>query len=61
MSLSEDLPIYHDSYQLLNKLIRQTQEFPRFFKYSLGSRMVDLNLEMLSLIYKANSLEIENR
>ncbi|MDY3068156.1 MAG: hypothetical protein SOR57_00565 [Parabacteroides sp.] len=60
MSLSEDLPIYHDNYQLLNKLIRQTQEFPRFFKYSLGSRMVDLNLDMLSLIYKANSLEIEN-
>ena len=30
-------------------------DFPRFFRYSMGSRMVDLTLDMLSLIYKANS------
>lgn len=55
MSLSEDLPIYRDTYRLLNNLLRLTQEFPRFFRYNLSNRMVDLNLDMLSLIYRANS------
>ena len=55
MALSEDLPLYRDSLRLLNQLIPLTQGFPRFFRYGIGSRMVDLNLDMLSLIYKANS------
>ncbi|WP_044269423.1 four helix bundle protein, partial [Bacteroides timonensis] len=55
MALSEDLPLYRDTYRLLNLLIPLTQGFPRFFRYGLGSRMVELNLDMLSLIYKANS------
>lgn len=55
MALSEDLPLYRDSLQLLNRLIPLTQGFPRFFRYGLDSRMVELNLDMLSLIYKVNS------
>lgn len=55
MALSEDLPLYRDSLQLLNRLIPLTQGFPRFFRYGLGNRMVELNLDMLSLIYKVNS------
>ncbi len=55
MALSEELPLYKDSLDLLNKLLRFTKDFPRFFRYSMGNRMVDLNLDMLSLIYRANS------
>ena len=55
MALSEELPLYRDTYRLLNDLLLLSQEFPRFFRYSMGSRMVDLTLDMLSLIYKANS------
>lgn len=55
MALSEELPLYRDTYRLLNNLLVLTQDFPRFFRYSMGSRMVDLTLDMLSLIYKANS------
>lgn len=55
MALSEDLPLHRDTYRLLNNLLVLTQEFPRFFRYSIGNRMVDLNLDMLSLIYRANS------
>ncbi|WP_455588805.1 four helix bundle protein [Bacteroides rodentium] len=55
MALSEDLPLYRDSYRLLNRLLPFTQGFPRFFRYGMGSRMVELNLDMLSLIYQANS------
>ena len=52
MALSEELPLYRDTYRLLNNLLILTQDFPRFFRYSMGSRMVDLTLDMLSLIYK---------
>ena len=42
MALSEELPLYRDTYRLLNDLLLLSQEFPRFFRYSMGSRMVDL-------------------
>ncbi|WP_234367700.1 four helix bundle protein [Parabacteroides pacaensis] len=46
MALSEDLPLYRDTYRLLNLLLPLTQGFPRFFRYGLGSRMVELNLDI---------------
>jgi len=55
MALSEELPLYKDCFDLLNKLLRLTKDFPRFFRYSMGNRMVELNLDMLSMIYRANS------
>lgn len=55
MALSEELPLYKDCLALLNRVIPLTKDFPRFFRYGIGSRMVDLNLEMISLIYEANS------
>lgn len=54
MGLSEHLPIYRDTYRLLNMLLPLTQGFPRFYRYSVGIRMVDLNLDMLSLVFRAN-------
>lgn len=51
MALTEELPIYRATYLLL----RATQDFPRFYKYSLGTRMVDICLDMSMLLYKANS------
>lgn len=55
MALSEDLPLYRDTLRLLDLLIPLAQGFPRFFRYNMGNRMIELNLDMLSLIYKANS------
>lgn len=55
MALSEDLPLYRDTLRLLNLLIPLSQGFPWFFRYNMGNRMIELNLDMLSLIYKANS------
>lgn len=55
MALTEELPIYRATYRLLNLLIRVTQDFPHFYKYSLGTRMVDVCLDMSMLLYKANS------
>ena len=47
--------IYRDTTELLNSLYRLVQAFPRFFKYGLGVRMTELCLNMLALIFKANS------
>lgn len=55
MALVEELSLYRDTTELLNKLYVLTQMFPRFFRYGLGIRMTDLVLDMLSLIYRANS------
>lgn len=55
MAQSEELPLFRDCYNLLNRLIPLTQGFPRFLRYSVGSRMVDLALDMVTLIYRANS------
>lgn len=56
MGLSEELPIYRDTYRLQCELLTLVQNsFPRFFRYTVGNRMVDINLDMLSLIYRINS------
>lgn len=54
MSLSEELPIYKASYDLLEQLVDLAKDLPKFFRYSIGTRMVDLCLDMLGLIYQAN-------
>ena len=46
MALSEDLPFYRDTLRLLNLLIPLSQGFPRFFRYNMGNRMIELNLDM---------------
>jgi len=55
MAISEELPLYKDCLALLNRIIQLTKDFPRFFRYGIGSWIVDLNLEMISLIYQVNS------
>ena len=54
MALSEELPIYKASYDLLEHLTDLAQDLPKFFRYSVGTRMVDLCLDMLGQIYRAN-------
>ena len=60
MALSEELPIYKASYDLLEQLVDLAKDLPKFFRYSIGTRMVDLCLDMLALIYQAN-MDISQR
>ena len=55
MALSEELPLYRDTLRLLNLTIEKVKSYPRYYRYTLGERMVNVNLDMLSLIYEANS------
>ena len=55
MALSHDLPIYLATMKLLSLTIEKTKCYPRFYRYTVGEKMVNINLELLSLIYRANS------
>ena len=54
MAHSEDLPIYKACFDLLNDVILLTNTFPKSFRYGVGARMVDLCLDMMTLIYTIN-------
>lgn len=55
MSLSEELPLYKDTLNLLNLTLEKTKSYPKYYRYTLGEKMININLDMLSLIYEANS------
>ena len=51
---SEELGIYKAAYDLLEQLTDLAKNLPKFFRYSIGTRMVDLDLDLLGNIYRAN-------
>ena len=55
MARHEHLPIYKLSYELLGQVVQVTKEFPREFKFTVGQRLRDEVIELLVLIYRANS------
>lgn len=55
MSLSSDLPVYHDSYELLLDLFKFIRNFSREYKFTLGESMKKEMIEMIVNIYRANS------
>lgn len=52
--LSEELQIYKTTYDLLEMMVDLSRELPKFYRYNVGTRLVDLCLDMLALIYQAN-------
>ena len=60
MAKAEDLPIFKAAYDLLERLMELSKELPKFFRYSVGTRMVDLCLDLLGHIYRAN-MSMEGR
>jgi len=50
------LTIFQKSYDLTLRFFRETHEFPREYKFSLGQRMKDACLEILDAIIEANAV-----
>jgi four helix bundle protein len=48
------LTIYQKSYDLTLRFFRETHEFPRDYKYTLGQKMKETCLDMLDAIIEAN-------
>ncbi len=55
MALSEELPIYRDTLKLLHETVHKLQNYPKFYRYTIGERMLNANLDMLELIFEINS------
>ncbi len=48
------MTIYKAAYDLLEQQTDLAMNLPKFFRYSIGTRMVDLDLDLLGNIYRAN-------
>ena len=57
MAQYRHLPIYRLTYELLQRVVDVTKEFPREYKFTLGQKLKDEVIEMVVLIYRANSTE----
>ena len=55
MAYSSDLPVYKASYDLLLEIFRFTKEFGKEFKYTVGEKLKNETIELITLIYRANS------
>ncbi|MFZ1626985.1 MAG: four helix bundle protein [Candidatus Moraniibacteriota bacterium] len=55
MARGEELPLYHKTYGLTKYLYEAVQNFPKEYKYSIGSDMISLAWECLDLVLEANA------
>jgi hypothetical protein len=55
MALHNELPVYKATYDLLLEMFRFTKDFSKEFKYTVGESLKKETLELLTLIFRANS------
>jgi uncharacterized protein YigA (DUF484 family) len=55
MAKYDDLPVFKASYDLLLAIFLFTKEFKKEFKYTVGESLKKETLELIMLIYRANS------
>ena len=55
MSLYNELPVFKASYDLLLSVFQFTANFKREFKYTVGERLKNETLALITLVYRANS------
>ncbi len=53
--LHNELPVYKASYDLLIEIFQFTKEFSKDYKYTAGESLKKEAIELLTLIYRANS------
>lgn len=55
MAQYDELPVYKATYDLLLGMFRFTKDFSKEFKYRLGESLKKEAIELITLIYRANS------
>ena len=55
MGLANELPVYKASYDLLLAIFQLTKNFNREFMYTIGENLKKEMIELVTLIYRANS------
>lgn len=54
MALFSELPVYKLGYDMLISVYHKTSEFSREYKYTLGEKLKNETLDLLTNVYKAN-------
>jgi hypothetical protein len=55
MAIYDELPVYKASYDLLLAIFQFTKNFAKEYKYTVGESLKKETIELLLLIYRANS------
>jgi len=55
MAQYDELPVYKATYDLLLAIFQFTKEFSKEYKYTVGESLKKETIELLTLIYRANS------
>ena len=55
MAQYDELPVYKASYDLLLEIFRFTKEFTKEYKYTVGESIKKETMDLITLIYRANS------
>ena len=55
MGLYQELPVYKASYDLLIEIFQFTKDFSKDYKYTVGESLKKETIELLTLIFRANS------
>ena len=55
MANYDELPVYKATYDLLLEMFRFTKDFSKEFKYTVGESLKKETIELITLIYRANS------
>ena len=55
MSRYDELPVYKATYDLILGIFRFTKDFTREYKYTIGEKLKNETLDLIILIYRANS------
>jgi hypothetical protein len=55
MGLHYELPVYKASYDLLLEIFQFTKDFSKEYKYTVGEGLKKETIELLTLIFRANS------
>ena len=55
MAQYNELPVYKATYDLLLAIFQFTKEFSKEYKYTVGESLKKETIELLTLIYRANS------
>lgn len=55
MAYYSDLPVYKATYDLLLEMFRFTKNFTKEYKYTVGESLKKETIELIILIYRANS------
>ncbi|MEI6753592.1 MAG: four helix bundle protein [Paludibacter sp.] len=55
MGMYDELPVYKATYDLLLAIFQFTRDFKREFKYTVGESLKSQTIELLMLIYRANT------